>query len=359
MQSMRPFLACAAVLVILSGCTSAPRVSVSDDGRHLTRGGQPWRPVGFNYDHDRDGRLIEDYWLTEWDTVASDFREMTELGGNVVRVHLQLSKFMASPTEANPRQLAQLDRLLSLADEIGITIDLTGLGLYHKQDIPAWLLALDEQAHWQTQANFWRAVARIGVKHECIAWYDLINEPVIPGNKETDWLVGNGLGGKFFVQRIVLDPAGRDRFEIARQWTHLMRSAIRDVDQRHLITVGMFPWVAAGFDPQKMRDELDFVCVHIYPNGKNPQQTEKELADFRVGKALVIEEFAPLNCTLEQAIKFMDDHATDVDGWVSFYWGKTVAEMTPPGNFVDAIMVKWIPAFMQKAQARGASPAAK
>ncbi len=50
--------------------------------------------VGVNYDHDSqgEGRLLEDYWIDEWETVRGDFREMKELGANVVRIHLQFGK---------------------------------------------------------------------------------------------------------------------------------------------------------------------------------------------------------------------------------------------------------------------------
>src|SRR5882724_11602053 len=61
----------------------------SPDQTHFVRASTGERFVmwGFNYDHDDAGRLLEDYWADEWDTVAEDFREMKALGGNVVRIH--------------------------------------------------------------------------------------------------------------------------------------------------------------------------------------------------------------------------------------------------------------------------------
>ena len=45
-----------------------------------------------------------------------------------------------------------------------------------------------------------------------------MNEPIVPADKkETDWLTGE-LAGKFFIQRITLDPAGRTQQEIAKLW---------------------------------------------------------------------------------------------------------------------------------------------
>lgn len=50
--------------------------------------GKPFTPWGFNYDHDRQNRLLEDYWVDNWPDVESDFAEMKELGANVVRIYL-------------------------------------------------------------------------------------------------------------------------------------------------------------------------------------------------------------------------------------------------------------------------------
>ena len=57
-------------------------VHISADGTHFVRGDSdaPFRLMGLNYDHDADGRLLEDYWHTEWDRVENDFRDMQSLG---------------------------------------------------------------------------------------------------------------------------------------------------------------------------------------------------------------------------------------------------------------------------------------
>ena len=71
-------------------------IRVSEDGRNFVHAGsgRPFVAWGFNYDHDEKGRLLEDYWAAEWPKVEEDFREMKELGANVVRVHLQVGKFI-------------------------------------------------------------------------------------------------------------------------------------------------------------------------------------------------------------------------------------------------------------------------
>src|SRR3954452_3343401 len=78
---------------------------------------------------------------------------MKGLGANVVRVHLQFGKFMDGPAEPNPRSLERLAKLVALAEETGLYLDLTGLGSYRKADVPAWYDALDEPARWAVQAR--------------------------------------------------------------------------------------------------------------------------------------------------------------------------------------------------------------
>ena len=84
--------------------TSRPEwIAVARDaaGFVLEPSGRPFTPWGFNYDHDQAGRLIEEYWESDWPRIEEDFREMRELGANVVRIHLQFGRFMRGPDEPN------------------------------------------------------------------------------------------------------------------------------------------------------------------------------------------------------------------------------------------------------------------
>ena len=109
-------------------------IKVSDDnkGFMLSDSGKPFIPWGFNYDHEGDGKLIEDYWDDQWPTVESAFREMKGLGANIVRIHLQFGTFMESPAKPRQSSLDQLARLVKLAEETGLYLDVTGLGCYYK-----------------------------------------------------------------------------------------------------------------------------------------------------------------------------------------------------------------------------------
>ena len=63
---------------LTSGAEEMEWVKVSGDKKVfvLTGSGRPFIPWGFNYDHEGDGKLIEDYWGDQWPTVESAFREM-------------------------------------------------------------------------------------------------------------------------------------------------------------------------------------------------------------------------------------------------------------------------------------------
>jgi hypothetical protein len=334
---------------------SGVRVAEGGAGFQLAETGQPFTPFGFNYDHDPGGTLLEDYWETEWDTVVEDFREMRALGANTVRVHLQFGKFMNSPTEPNAAALARLKQLVKLAEGQELYLDVTGLGCYHKADVPAWYDRLSESDRWGAQANFWRAVARTCAESPSIFCYDLMNEPVVPGGsgRRDDWL-GPAFAGKHFVQFVALETAGRDRPEIARQWVRTLVSAIREVDSHHLITVGLVPWsldrpgLTSGFVPAQIVDDLDFLCVHLYPEAGKVDEALETLRGFALGKPVVIEEMFPLKSSLEEMSAFMDRSRDVAAGWISFYWGQSPTELEQQGTLTAGVMRAWLREFCRR-----------
>lgn len=345
-------------LYCIGQAAEMPWVAVAKDKKTfvLDPSGKKFTPWGFNYDHDEQERLLEDYWEKEWPKVEQDFREMKGLGANVVRIHLQLGKFMAAPDKPNEKALERLTDLVKLAEKVGLYLDLTGLGCYHKQDIPAWYDKLSEKERWDVQARFWEAIAQRCVKSPAVFCYDLMNEPVVTGGrrKEGDWL-GPALAGKHFIQFITLDPQDRVRHEIARRWIQHLTAAIRKHDQRHLITVGLVDWsldlpgLTSGFVPSKVGDDLDFLSVHLYPEKAKVDEALKTLAGFSVGKPVLVEETFPLKCSLQELEQFLDGSKTHVAGWIGFYWGQTPAELRRSKEFKDALMLQWLEYFEKKA----------
>ena len=338
---------------------SAPALELirpSKDGTHFvgTKTGKRFVVWGVNYDHDDAGRLLEDYWDAEWDTVVEDFREIKALGANVVRIHLQLAKFMDASDRGNEANLSRLSKLVRLAEATGLYLDVTGLGCYHKKDVPKWYDQLEESARWDVQSRFWQAVAKVCKDSPAIFCYDLMNEPIVAGaKKETEWLTGE-LAGKFFVQRITLDLAGRTREEVAKQWIRKLTSDLRKIDDRHMITVGVIPWahVFKGAKPlfyaPGVGDPLDFVSVHFYPKKGDVEGALAALKVYEIGKPLVVEEIFPLGCSIEEVGAFIDGSRTHCDGWISFYWGKTIEENDKAGDIRGKLMAAWLRYFRSK-----------
>lgn len=331
-----------------------PWVAVSDDGQRLVIGESRSEFVvrGFNYDDDREGRLIEDYWDADWRAVVDDFAEMKRLGANVVRIHLQLGRFMTATDTPNTKSLDKLTQLLKLAESTGLYLDITGLGCYHRADIPAWYDQLDEHERWNVQATFWRTIAERCADSPAVFCYDLMNEPVVPGGRRTDrdWL-GPPFAGKHFVQFITLDQRDRPRTEIARAWTQHLVAAVRKVDRRHLITVGLVDWsldrpgLTSGFQPDKLADVIDLISVHLYPETGKLTEAQETLNGFRVGKPLVVEETFPLHCRPDELSELIRQSKGQTSGWISFYWGQTREELAPSSRIGDVLLRDWLDQF--------------
>jgi hypothetical protein len=306
-----------------------PRIAIAREGRGFAAAGfaAPFHPLGFNYDHDEEGRLLEDYWVEEWSRVVADFEAMRALGANVVRVHLQLARFMRGPKEVERTSLDRLGALLQLAERLQLRLDLTGLGAYRRADVPGWYDALDEQARWETQAAFWRAVGEVGTRSPAVFCYDLMNEPVVPAQRveDADWLPGAPLAGKQYVQFVTLDPAGRSPVSIAKAWIRRMATAVRAADPRALVTVGLVPWsldqpgLQSGFVPQEIASVLDFMSIHLYPESSRLDAALETLRGFAVGKPLLVEEIFPLYASAQELEGFQRLARHEVSGWLGFF----------------------------------------
>jgi len=314
-----------------------------------------FRPWGFNYDHDASNRLLEDYWKDEWATVSGDFEEMKALGANTVRVHLQVARFMNSATEPNRESLAQLGRLLRLAETNQLHLDVTGLGCYRRKDTPRWYNDLGEGQRWEVQARFWEAVAEVCSASPAVFCYDLMNEPIVSEDKQNrDWTPGE-FAGMCFVQRLTLDRAGRTEKEVAKAWVDMLVTAIRKKDQGHLITVGAIPWALTFpgarplFYSQEVGAGLDFVSLHFYPKRGEVDKALAALAVYNVGKPIVIEEMFPLNCSMTELDAFIEGSRRLAVGWLGFYWGKTIPEYKQSEPDIAASMaLEWLESFAAK-----------
>jgi hypothetical protein len=363
----KPLIACLFTVLCLAKTSAAGPasdklaktefVTVSQDGRHFVFSGSRRRfiPWGFNYDHDRSNRLLETYWKAEWETVVDDFEEMKAMGANTVRIHLQVSRFMKSVQELNQESLHLLGRLVRLAEEKGLYLDITGLGCYDRNDVPQWYNDLAEAERWAVQAQFWEAVAETCSNSPAIFCYDLMNEPILSEDKKgRDWTPG-AFGERYFVQRITLDFADRNQQQIAKAWVEKLVGAIRKHDENHLITIGAIPWALTWpgakdiLYSKEVSRNFDFVSVHFYPRHGEVNKALKALAVYDIGKPIVIEEMFPLSCSVPELDKFIDGSRKLAAGWIGFYWGKTLEEYAKQKNSTaEGITQAWLKYFVKK-----------
>jgi len=373
------FLICVFVLIARAGLATGTNDAVvlargqplawirtSADKTHFVGNGTDQRfvPWGFNYDHDDAGLILEDYWAGNWAKVTNDFREMKLLGANVVRVPPQLFCLMKSPGQPDETNLARLGMLVRLAEANGLYLDVTGLGYYHKDKVPAYD-AMDESARWQVQARYWRAVAEVCKDSPAIFCYDLMNEPVPSGDRQGDWLPGQPMGNFYFVQRLTTDMRGRTEQEVAKAWIAEMSAAIRAVDQRHMITVGLACWEASfgpgarsAFCDPDVSAGLDFLSVHYYPRQGKLDDDLAILKHYDIGKPLVIEEIFPLSADADTTAEFIRRSRMDADGWISFYWGKTPGEYDQDPGPRASVVGGWLRQFNAlRGETLGGTPA--
>ncbi|HZZ42391.1 MAG TPA: cellulase family glycosylhydrolase [Tepidisphaeraceae bacterium] len=340
--------------ILLPSLTRAANIATISPNHHdLLVGSQIFHPWGFNYDRDYKFRLLEEYWHTEWPTVVADFQEMKALGANTVRIHLQLHEFLDTPDHPNQKNLAKLHDLLQLATDTGLKLDLTGLCCFRKELTPPWYTNADEPERWRIQSNFWRAIATTCKGSPAVLFYDLINEPLVPTGKCNDFLVGH-LADFYYCQYITLDQKSRPRDQIAAQWIHTMKSAIRQVDPDHLISVGILPNSTtlapgqSGFLPATVSRELDLLCVHLYPHkpGKEQDDDLATLHSFAAaGKPVIIEETFPLNSGTEGMRQFLHRAHPDSTGVLGFYWGQTIQDLNAHPSIPNAIIADWLTLF--------------
>lgn len=303
-------------------------IRVSPDNRCFVGAttGYPFTPVGFNYDHDEHYRLLEDYWHDEWEKVVADMTNMALMGANVVRVHLQVGKFLCAPDQGNEREFAQLDRLVELAESLGIYLDLVGLCCYHSWEVPAWYECMSRTERWSVQAFFWSLVAQRYAQEPAIFCYDLMNEPVVPGRDRPGggWL-GKEFAGKNYIQFISLEGAGAHRSDVAMDWLRQIKSAVRAHDPNHLVTVGLVDWslpgssMRSGFFPAKVVTEVDFMSAHLYPEFGKMEEMIRVLKHFCVGKPVVIDETFHLKCSAQEQEWFLSEAAKYARGFMTFY----------------------------------------
>jgi hypothetical protein len=283
------------------------------------------------------------------------------MGARVVRIHLQLPRFMKSAVDVDEGSLAALRRLVLLAEQEGLRLDLTGLADYRPADVPAWYDALPEPERWAVQARFWEAVASRVADSPAVFCFDLMNEPAVPGAEPPPgWRPPPWIDGRTYPEFVARALGGRPRAEVGRRWLRTMIAAVRRHDTRHLVTVGTFLVfdqahdLPIGLTPAELAAEVDFLSVHLYPKSGQLDVARKELAELATDRPLFVEESAPLDCTVDELGQIMDESRGRVAGWMGFFWGRTLAEYQRSAAPDDQRMARWLEMFRRAQGEAGA-----
>jgi hypothetical protein len=111
-------------------------------------------------------------------TIESDLAILNLNGSNIIRICLQLDKFMMDKDTPNQDQLNKLYEFCDLAAKYDIYVIINGANTWVAGNQPDWLNFSTDDDRWTAQANFWKTVANKIGGHPAVAWYSLINEPV-------------------------------------------------------------------------------------------------------------------------------------------------------------------------------------
>jgi hypothetical protein len=303
----------------------------------------------------------------DWNEIVENVRELRRMGFNSVRVLIQTEEILVAPASpgalptGNAFALARLADLFALAEQTGLYMDLTGLGIEDEADTATWFNVLDEAGRWQAQSTFWRLVAGVVRNSPALGFYDLMNEPAIPLVDEPLWCAG-AFGGFCFAQNLTRTPAGRSQATIAQQWTTIMRNAIRQDagDTSHLISIGTIFCDRGGLEGLLPADLIDFQIVHLYPRDDNPNtpmvneleediQSVKDCKERRPDRPLVVEETAVLAGSELALEPFLRQTNPAAQGWSAQSNGLTPAQINPPADFPLAFQLGTYRVFLYNA----------
>lgn len=314
------------VSIALAVCSSAsgspgrdapsgpPRVNVS--GSQFIVNGEPFFSYGVN-DFSLLKYLDNPTIEARREKLAAEMDAAVDLGLNTMRVYVELPQIMKSETKLKQRNLDALERVYRMADRRGIYLDLTGNLMWRPERQKRWYDKLGENARWKVQARFWRAVAERARGHSSSMSFELCSEPVIINSPHSPWYTGE-FGGYNFLQVISRNPKGRSSEEIASSWVRRLKRSIRAVNDRTLITIGMFPFPGGPFSGSRAR-QLDFLTVHVYPERHT---MDEDLAPVKAyaatGDPVVVGEIYPITGDFRGIARFYLEAGPMIDGVWTF-----------------------------------------
>jgi hypothetical protein len=330
-------------------------IAVGTDGETLVFASTAERfiPWGMRTPHE----IPETFWHSDWNRLVEAFREVRRMGANLVRFNVQFGSLVGPPNLGHPsgtvntENLQRLQDVVALAEETGLYIAISGLRVEQGYDSGDWYGEGTDAERWESQALWWKAVAGQLRDDASVAWYDVMNEPIVPGSAKTTWCAG-AIDDRCFAVYLVKDPGSDARVDIVRRWLTAMRSAIRSTGDDHLLTVSTLPYGNSGFRPVDVADLQDLASVHLYPSAGRAG-LERALADVPIAKAarqpLVLDETGPYGGGDLEA--FIRGTAPDTAGWVGHYLEATPAEILADADATigDTWRLGWYRTFLRLA----------
>jgi len=336
------------IVLVLAGYSAGAmdfvKLSADKNAFVLEPSGMRYVPWGHNYASvDVMERLAK-----ELERVEREFAAMKMAGTTVARVHPEMPAFFDGPDNVNAAAIQRLQQLLKIAEKSGIYLQITGLACYKINGRMAWYDALDDEGRWKAQEFFWSTIAEACTNSPAVFCYDLANEPSAGGKKADGWYMGR-MGDVEFCQRLTLDQAQRAGDDIFAEWTRRMIAAIRQHDQKHLITLGMLPFPGAY---KAAAEQLDFVSPHLYPKSNKVEEEIELLKKFDFGKPIVIGETFPLSCSAAEEREFLLKSRELAQGWIGHWPDESpekLLELKQQGkiDLKQAIWLSWVELFRE------------
>lgn len=314
---------------------------VQAEGNRFTIDGKTFRPFGFNHTSNGSigtGKYFANPTAENLAEVRKDFALAKKLGGNSLRIFLQLHDFVQRQPDGSitvrPEALEAYSNVLQEAERAGLKLDVTGNLVWKPDSAPAWYDQMSSADRWSVQAKFWKEVANVGKDSPAILCYELTSEPYVAVKADTPWY-GGRFGDLNFVQAVDRGVSGAAAVDAMRGWVSTLKGAIREVDQNHLVSVGLMPFAKGPASPEGIGDLVDFMILHDYPEGSggDPKLIEKNLktaeAFAAVGKPVLLGETAALSSDVPTQELYLRSTKDLFAGTMTFFTGVDPTTLDP------------------------------
>ena len=181
--------------------------------------------------------------------INNDFKEITKLGLNTIRVFVPYEDFGKAAIDIN--KIAKLKKTLDLAEKNNLKVVITLFDFYGNYDIKDWTLT---NHHAEYIVSHFK-------NHPALLAWDVKNEPDLD-----------------------FESRGKDK---VLSWLQQTIASIKQFDSQHQVTIGWSSPEAAI----NLNDEVDFVSFHFYKKVSEFSEAYADLKKEVPNKPLMLQEF--------------------------------------------------------------------